>query len=101
MLKIRRSRDPLIFNMGIPIPGKDGLYIETGPRLYIYTLYRGCCYIVYTCLFIMWWKAMLVYVFAGKRITRVICFVMMFNVESLKVSVITCHVVRCHRMGKT
>ena len=21
----------LIFNMGIPIPGKDGLYIETGP----------------------------------------------------------------------
>ena len=31
MLKIRRSRDRLIFNMGIPIPGKDGLYIETGP----------------------------------------------------------------------
>ena len=28
MLKIRRSRDRLIFNMGIPIPGKDGLYIE-------------------------------------------------------------------------
>ena len=32
MLKIRRSRDHLIFNMGIPIPGKDGLYIETGSR---------------------------------------------------------------------
>ena len=32
MLKIRRSRDHLIFNMGIPILGKDGLYIETGPR---------------------------------------------------------------------
>ena len=31
MLKIGRSRDRLIFNMGIPIPGKDGLYIETGP----------------------------------------------------------------------
>ena len=31
MLKIRRCRDRLIFNMGIPIPGKDGLYIETGP----------------------------------------------------------------------
>ena len=31
MLKIRRSRDRLIFNMGIPIPGKDGLYSETGP----------------------------------------------------------------------
>ena len=31
MLKIRRSRDCLIFNMRIPIPGKDGLYIETGP----------------------------------------------------------------------
>ena len=32
MLKKRRSHDCLIFNMGIPIPGKDGLYIETGPR---------------------------------------------------------------------
>ena len=32
MLKIRRSRDRLIFNMGVPIPGKDGLYIETGRR---------------------------------------------------------------------
>ena len=31
MLKIRRSRDRLIFNMGTPIPGKDGLYIETWP----------------------------------------------------------------------
>ena len=32
MFKIRRSRDRLIFNMEIPIPGKDSLYIETGPR---------------------------------------------------------------------
>ena len=32
MLKIRRSCDRLIFNMGIPIPGKGGLYIETWPR---------------------------------------------------------------------
>ena len=31
MLKIRRSRDHLIFNIGIPIPKKDGLYIESGP----------------------------------------------------------------------
>ena len=31
MLKIRRSHDRLMFNMGITIPGKDGLYIETGP----------------------------------------------------------------------
>ena len=31
MLKIRQSCDCLIFNMGIPIPGKDSLYIETGP----------------------------------------------------------------------
>ena len=30
MLKIRRPNGCLIFNMGIPIPGKDGLYIETG-----------------------------------------------------------------------
>ena len=25
------SHDRLIFNMGISIPGKDGVYIETGP----------------------------------------------------------------------
>ena len=35
MLKIRRSHDRLIFNMGIPIPGKDGLYIETGPGTHL------------------------------------------------------------------
>ena len=35
MLKIRRSRDRLIFNMRIPTPGKDGLYIETEPRSHI------------------------------------------------------------------
>ena len=34
MLKIRRSRDCLIFNMGIPISGKNGLYIEMGPWCY-------------------------------------------------------------------
>ena len=33
MLKIRRSRNRLIFNMWIPIPGKDGLYIEMEPWL--------------------------------------------------------------------
>ena len=32
MLKIKRSLHRLILNMGILIPGKDGLYIETGPR---------------------------------------------------------------------
>ena len=32
MLKTRRSRDRLIFNMVIPIIGKYGLYIEIGPR---------------------------------------------------------------------
>ena len=31
MLQIRQSRDHYIFNMGIPIPGKDNLYIDTGP----------------------------------------------------------------------
>ena len=31
MLKIRRSHDRLIFTMGITIPGKNGLYNETGP----------------------------------------------------------------------
>ena len=32
MLKIRRSRDRLIFNMGIPILVRRHLYIETAPR---------------------------------------------------------------------
>ena len=32
MLKIRRSRDRLIFNMGIPILVRRCLYTETGPR---------------------------------------------------------------------
>ena len=32
MLKIRRSRDRLIFNMGIPIPVRRHLYTETVPR---------------------------------------------------------------------
>ena len=31
MLKIRWSCDHLILSMGIPIPGKDGLYVESGP----------------------------------------------------------------------
>ena len=41
MSKIRRSHDRLIFNMGISIPGKDGLYIETGPwylRVFLHVL---------------------------------------------------------------
>ena len=32
-VKIRRSRDRLIFNIWIPVPGKHGLYIKTGPWL--------------------------------------------------------------------
>ena len=41
MLKIRQSRDNVIFNMGIPIPGKDGLYIESGPMCVIETSELG------------------------------------------------------------
>ena len=33
MLKIRRPTGRLIFNMGIPIPGKTVFYVETGPWL--------------------------------------------------------------------
>ena len=39
-LDITRSHDSLIFNMAIPIPGKDGLYIETGPW-YLHSRYAG------------------------------------------------------------
>ena len=38
MLKIRQSRDRLIFNMGIPILVSRHLYIETAP----WTRYRRC-----------------------------------------------------------
>ena len=39
MLKIRRSDDRLIFNMRIP--GKDSLYIETGPWFRINGLFKS------------------------------------------------------------
>ena len=38
MLKIRRPKDCLIFNMGIPIPGKTVFYIETRPRPSFYCI---------------------------------------------------------------
>ena len=41
MLKIRRTRDRLIFNMGIPIPRKDSLYIEMWPRTVEATMATG------------------------------------------------------------
>ena len=83
MFKIRRSHDRLIFNMGITIPGKDGLYIETGSTwpllIYCYDniwlkcnhgidiqqllsfsthhdlIYGGGCYIIFIH-FYMWWS---------------------------------------------
>ena len=41
MLKIRRSCDHLIFNMGIFIPGKDGAQMVMGPYLYNGNIYTG------------------------------------------------------------
>ena len=35
MLKIRRSRDRLIFNMGIPIPGKTVFILRQGPGVLV------------------------------------------------------------------
>ena len=35
------SRDRLIFNIGIPIPGNDGLYIEMGPMLQWVNVFPG------------------------------------------------------------
>ena len=46
MLKIRRSHDSLIFNTGISIPGKDGLYIGTGPRLHPKNYAHGMQYVL-------------------------------------------------------
>ena len=41
MLKIRRSPDRLIVNKGIPMLGKDGLYIETGSWFYAVITWKG------------------------------------------------------------
>ena len=54
------SRDRLIFKMGIPIPGKDGLYSEMGPRTSSLLLVLLCGQIasegtlVYRCSVIHW-----------------------------------------------
>ena len=47
MLKIRRPTGRLIFNMGIPIPGKTVFYIETGP--WCYSVYQWPCVKAVTC----------------------------------------------------
>ena len=68
MLKIRRPNGRLIFNMGIPIPGKDGLYIETGPwlllaglgstpniHLIMFLVWSVLYWYVFHCLFVFSW----------------------------------------------
>ena len=48
MLKIRRPTGRLIFNMGIPIPGKTVFYIETGPWLVLCSVLfiaGWCCHV--------------------------------------------------------
>ena len=45
MLKIRMSRDHPIFNMEIPIPGKDIVYIETGPWSFLLVHSKSCAYL--------------------------------------------------------
>ena len=50
MLNIRRSRGRLICNMVIPIPEKDGLYIETGPSL------SACAPVDRPYLHASWWR---------------------------------------------
>ena len=46
MLKIKQSPDRLIFDIEIPIPGKDGLCIETGPwPLYPFQQYSGITWV--------------------------------------------------------
>ena len=55
MLKIRRPTGRLIFNMGIPIPGKTVFYIETGPWWCIYAsgnFSHQCFYMMVSWLFI-------------------------------------------------
>ena len=44
MLKIRRSRDRLIFNTGVPILVRRYIYIETAPRPMASLIYRQLCH---------------------------------------------------------
>ena len=41
-MEIRRSYDRLISTMGFPILVRWHLYIESGPRFFLYGQYRGC-----------------------------------------------------------
>ena len=68
MLKIGQSRDRLILNMGIPIPGEDHLYIEMGFKYVVtYVLYGES------------WRPDILYMFYmethGDQICCCICFI--------------------------
>ena len=54
MLKIRQSGICLIFYMEIPIPGKDGLYIETGPRIPTWVMFHPPTWQQTECPFTNW-----------------------------------------------
>ena len=41
MLKIRRSQDRLIFNMGMPIQIRQHLYIEKAPRRFLFSFFHS------------------------------------------------------------
>ena len=71
MFKIRRSWDRLIFNMGIPIPGKDSLYIETGPWCFPVACSSGLLHVVLSHCSCMWcglFWLMTVYPACGSRL---------------------------------
>ena len=57
MLKIRRFQDRLIFNMGISIPGKYGIYIETGPRTRFMLLPAGIYFFYSICGYMSGWNS--------------------------------------------
>ena len=54
MLKIRQSCDHLIFNKGIPIPWKNGLYTETGPCVAHHSLWPPLR--VHSSVWCWWWR---------------------------------------------
>ena len=56
MFKIGRSRDRLIFNMGIPILVRRHLYIETAPCCYSYCDVGDMTRLQFIACFVMWYK---------------------------------------------
>ena len=102
MLQIRWSCDRVLFNMGIPIPGKDGLYIETGNRFFDYIQKRPAVHQLLP------WILTIPNILTHKQLETYRCVITIVDVDVLKLrhhtstdsadSLLTCSAWWCHQM---